>query len=59
MGVVQLLHLLPAAVLRALDAWSYQVARRRQRERQQRWQRRQAVPVAEAPAPYKLKPWRD
>jgi len=52
---------LPAPVLRALDAWSHRVARRRALERQRRWQLQkaaaQAVPAATAV--YHLKPWRD
>lgn len=59
MGLVQVLHFLPCVVLRLLDAWSYQVALRKQREREQRWLQRTAAPKVEAPVAYKLKPWRD
>lgn len=42
--VSQVLHLLPAPLLRALDAWSHRVAQRRLEERRARWlQRRGAV----------------
>jgi hypothetical protein len=36
------LRLLPGPLLRALDAWSQRVARRRWEQRQQRWRERQA-----------------
>lgn len=52
-----LVRQLPGPVLRALDAWSGRIARRRWEERQRRWQQRQA-PVEE-PIAYHLKPWRD
>jgi hypothetical protein len=48
--VVQLLRLLPAPVLRLLDAWSHRVAKRRQQRRQQAWVRRHAVALPVAPA---------
>lgn len=41
-----LLQWLPAPLLSLLDAWSYGVAQRRARERQQRWLRRQAAAPA-------------
>ncbi|MGV3569498.1 MAG: hypothetical protein ACO1PB_02785 [Ramlibacter sp.] len=37
-----LLRVLPGPVLRLLDGWSSRRARRRARERQERWARRQA-----------------
>ena len=56
----QVVRSLPAPVLRALDAWSYQVARRRALKRQQLWQKRKAVPATPgSTAAYHLKPWRD
>ncbi|MEJ8835470.1 hypothetical protein [Ramlibacter sp. AN1133] len=58
----QLVRSLPAPVLRALDAWSHRVARRRALKRQQKWQRQKAAKAAAAAAPaaaYHLKPWRD
>lgn len=57
--VGQVLRLLPAFVLRALDAWSHRVALRRRQERRDRCQRRQAAPTAGPAVEYKLKPWRD
>jgi hypothetical protein len=39
--VVRLLRLIPPPLLRALDAWSERVARRRWEERQRRWRQRQ------------------
>lgn len=38
-----ILRLLPGPLLRALDAWSRGMARRRWDERQRRWQQRQAA----------------
>ena len=56
----QVVRSLPAPVLRALDAWSHRVARRRALKRQQKWQRRKAAAAAgSASAVYHLKPWRD
>lgn len=56
----QLVRSLPAPVLRALDAWSHRVARRRALQRQQKWQRQKAAQAATAAtAVYHLKPWRD
>lgn len=56
----QLVRSLPAPVLRALDAWSFRVARRRALKRQQKWQQQKAAKAAAAPAAaYHLKPWRD
>lgn len=51
----------PGPVLRALDAWSARVARRRWEQRQQEWSQRHAVAPApgEEAAPYRLRPWRD
>ena len=37
------LRLLPGPLLRALDAWSQRVARRRWDQRQQKWRARQAA----------------
>ena len=38
-GVVsQLIRYLPGPLLRALDAWSHRIARRRYEERMRRWQ---------------------
>ena len=57
----QVVHSLPAPVLKALDAWSLRVARRRALKRQQKWQRQKAAAKAHATpaAMYHLKPWRD
>ena len=58
----QVIRNLPAPVLRALDAWSLRVARRRALKRQQLWQRRKAAaaaPAAPGNSVYHLKPWRD
>ena len=38
---VHLLRYLPAPMLAMLDAWSHRIALRRQRQRQERWERRQ------------------
>ena len=56
-----LVRQLPAPILRALDAWSRRVARRRWEQRQQRWQQRHAAGAAPADSTidYQLKPWRD
>lgn len=40
--LVQLLRALPRPVREALDAWSYRIAQRRARQRQQRWAQRKA-----------------
>jgi len=40
--VSQLLQLLPAALVRPLDAWSHRIAQRRALERQQKWLQRKA-----------------
>lgn len=58
----QAIRALPAPVLRALDAWSHRVARRRALKRQQKWQRQKAASTqaaSAAAAVYHLKPWRD
>lgn len=55
----QFVRLLPSPLLRVLDGWSYRVAQRRARARQQKWLQRQAAPAPEAPVEYHLKPWRD
>jgi len=58
----QAIRTLPAPVLRALDAWSHRVARRRALKRQLKWQRQKAASTQAAPAAaavYHLKPWRD
>lgn len=57
--VAQVVQHLPAPLLRALDAWSHRVARRRDAQRQRKWLQRQAVPAAEPAVKYHLKPWRD
>ena len=59
--VSQVVRHLPAPLLRALDAWSYRVARRRAELRQRRWAERQAAAAKapEAPINYQLTPWRD
>jgi hypothetical protein len=58
--MLAVLHWLPQGLLRALDAWSHRVARRRAQERQRRWLARTAKPVQPAAATvYHLKPWRD
>ncbi len=49
--VVQVVRVLPAPLLRLLDAWSYRVAQRRARARQEQWTRRQAAKPA-TPLPY-------
>jgi len=41
--VTAALRLLPSPLLRALDAWSQRVARRRWEQRQLRWRQRQAA----------------
>lgn len=38
-----LLRVLPRPVLGMLDAWSYRIAQRRARERQQKWLQRKAA----------------
>ena len=51
---------LPQPVLRALDAWSHRVARRRALKRQHLWQQQKAAAQRNAAAAvYQLKPWRD
>jgi hypothetical protein len=61
--VSSLVQQLPGPLLRALDAWSHRIARRRAEERQRLWLQRKARAAApqQAPAPevYHLKPWRD
>lgn len=60
--VRQLVGWLPSPLLRALDAWSQGVARRRWDQRQARWRQRQQAaqaPAQPAVAAYKLRPWRD
>lgn len=57
--IAQIVQLLPSPLLRVLDGWSYRVAQRRARARQQQWLQAQAAPAAEAPVKYHLKPWRD
>lgn len=60
--VRQLVTLLPSPLLRALDAWSQGVARRRWEQRQAKWRQRQQAaqaPATPEPAAYKLRPWRD
>ena len=56
-----LVRQLPGPVLRALDAWSRRVAKRRWEQRQRKWQQRHAVTTAPADSTigYQLKPWRD
>jgi hypothetical protein len=61
--VSQLVQQLPAPLLKALDAWSHRIARRRAQHRMLKWQQRKAAAAAQ-PAPvlgvaYHLKPWRD
>ena len=54
------LRRLPAPLVRALDAWSQRVARRRWEQRQRKWQQRNAaVAVADSTIDYRLRPWRD
>lgn len=56
----QMVRSLPAPLLRALDAWSHRVARRRALKRQLKWQQQKAAAAAPAAtAVYHLKPWRD
>lgn len=58
----QVVHSLPSPLLRALDAWSLRVARRRALQRQLKWQQQQKAvtpPNAAGAAVYHLKPWRD
>ena len=59
--VSQVMQHLPNRLVRALDAWSHRIARRRAEERQRRYlERKAAAHKAPAPAaPYRLKPWRD
>ena len=57
-----LLRQLPGPLLRALDAWSGRVARRRWEERQRKWQQRKdaaAAALTDSTIPYQLRPWRD
>jgi hypothetical protein len=56
--IAQVVRLLPGPLLRALDAWSRRVARRRWEERQRKWSQRQA-PAMDSTVAYPLKPWRD
>lgn len=44
--VTQALRLLPAPVLRALDAWSHRVAQRRAQQRREQWLQRRAASAA-------------
>jgi len=56
----QVIRSLPGPLLRALDAWSHRLARRRHEERMRRWQQVRAAPSTRAPAAtYQVKPWRD
>lgn len=48
--VSQVIRVLPAPVLRLLDAWSLRIARQRAQRRQLQWARRKAV--AAKPLPY-------
>ena len=57
--VSQVIQFLPGSILGVLDAWSHRVARRRARQRQQKWLQRKAAPTAEPAMQYHLKPWRD
>ena len=57
--VSQVLQHLPGPVRRLLDAWSYQLALGKQRQRRQAWLSRQQPPAAVLPVKYKLKHWRD
>jgi hypothetical protein len=43
----QVIRSLPVPVLRALDAWSHRVARRRALERQRRWQQQRLAAQAD------------
>ena len=58
-----LVQQLPGPLLKALDAWSHRVARRRAAERQRLWLQRKAATGAPQQPPaaevYHLKPWRD
>jgi hypothetical protein len=56
--MAQVLRLMPDRLLRALDAWSYRVARRRAERRRLAISARQARAAAGV-AQYKLQPWRD
>lgn len=47
----QVVRSLPGPVLRALDAWSHRVARRRALKRQQKWQQQKAARAAAACQP--------
>ena len=59
--VSQVVQHLPAPLVRALDAWSHRLARRRAAERQRKWleRRANAHKAVEPPIRYHLKPWRD
>lgn len=57
--VSSLVQQLPGPLLRALDAWSHRIARRRAEERQRLWLQREAAAKAPAQEVYHLKPWRD
>jgi hypothetical protein len=51
--VSQVLRVLPAPVLRLLDAWSLRIARQRAQRRQQQWARRKLAQAdAARPLPY-------
>jgi len=51
--VSQMIRVLPAPVLRLLDAWSLRIARQRAQRRQQQWARRKLAQAdATRPLPY-------
>jgi hypothetical protein len=59
--VSTVIGLMPAPVLRMLDAWSYRRARGRAAQRRQHWLKARSAGAA-APSEqiaYRLKPWRD
>jgi len=47
--VAQVLRLLPRPLLRAADAWSERVARRRREERMRKWQARKLAAASPQP----------
>jgi hypothetical protein len=59
--LAQVLKQLPAPLVRALDAWSEGVARRKSQQRRRSWEARKTAKAraARPPAPYRPQPWRD
>jgi hypothetical protein len=59
--VSSVIGLMPARVLRMLDAWSHRRAQQRAAQRRQQWLKARSAPAAvpSAKIEYHLKPWRD